>query len=52
MKMTKWLKNEKNILLLLKQNFRSKTPWYRILSHSSGMQNDALMYREVLKMKP
>ena len=48
----KWMENEKNILLLLKQfheKFRSKIPRYRELSHSSEMQNNALMHRGGLK---
>ena len=44
--------NEENILLLLKQlheDFCSKTPRCRELSHSSEMQNVAMMHREGLK---
>ena len=48
----KWVENEKNKVLLLKhflEKNRSKTTRYRKLSHSSEMQNDALMHREGLK---
>ena len=45
----KWVANEENISLLLKQyhgNVRSKFPRCRDLSHSSEKQNQALMHRE------
>ena len=48
----KWEADEENISLLLKQlhtNFHSKTTRCRKLSHSSEIQNDALMHREGLK---
>ena len=47
----KWVKNEKNISLLLKQfreNLLSKTPRCRKLSHYSQIKNDAFMHREGL----
>ena len=50
----KWVANENNISLLLKQfqgNFSSKTTRCRKISHSSEMQNDALMHREGLKAR-
>ena len=43
------------ILLLLKQfhgNCHSKAPRCRKISHSSDMQNDALMHREGSKVEP
>ena len=45
----KWVANEKNVLLLLKQSHKkiySKTLRYRKLGNSSEMRNDALMHRE------
>ena len=50
----KWVANEKNILLLLKQfheNVLSKTPRCRKLTHFSG-ENDALMHCEGLRFNP
>ena len=46
--------NEKETVLSLKQfpeNCRSKTPRCRKLSHSSQIQNDALIHRVGLKVK-
>ena len=43
---------KKTLVLLLKQfdeGFRSRTPKRRELSHTSEMQNDALMHHEGLK---
>ena len=48
----KWVGNEKNVLLSLKQfheHVCSKPLVLKKLSHFSEMQNDALMHREGLK---
>ena len=48
----KWVGNEKNVLLSLKQfheHVRSKPLVLKKLSHFSEMQNDALMHREGFK---
>ena len=37
------------IIETVSENFRSKSPKYKKLSHFSQMQNDALMHREGLK---
>ena len=45
----KWVINEKNIVIIKKfhENFRSKTAvGFNKCSHSSEMQNDALIHRE------
>ena len=46
----KWVTNEKNILLFLKdfhENFRSKTTRFQEIKLFSEMRNDALMHREL-----
>ena len=48
----KWEKMKEKIIILLKhlhENVRPKPSRCRILSHSSEMQNDALMHRQGLK---
>ena len=51
----KWLANENNISVLLKQfheKFVLKSLGFFKLSHSSEMQNDALMHRDGLEGEP
>ena len=47
----KWVVKEKNIVLFkhFHDNFLSKSPRCRKFTHSSQMQNDALMHCEGLK---
>ena len=45
------MKNESVIIKTIPRNFVVKTLAFRNLSHSSELQNDALMYREGLKAK-
>ena len=43
------MEKKKILLKQFHENFRSKSPRYGKLNHSSEMQNNTLMYREGLK---
>ena len=45
------MRNDSVIIKTIPRNFVVKTLAFRNLSHSSELQNDALMYREGLKGK-